>query len=255
MKTKIKSLVLAAAVGIILLAPGNTIASTLYAVIAADTRDASIGTTVSVDLKRVTEELKLIVDYTGLTLARTDCDFTADWVITAVNALPAMTDDDVVLFYYSGHGFRMASMDTPWPALYVDGKGVLLSEVYTAIKAKNPGLLLVLGDCCNSYVSEGGVALVPVNRDALPQAIVAEHYKTLYLKSKGSYIASGCSKGEYSYCNTNVGGYFTDSLLHKMWDEIYTDGDPAWDSIFANVTSTALGGGKQHPQFAKDPSF
>lgn len=252
-----RSLLISAFASLIAFAPGNGVAGTLYAIIAADTRDASIGETVKVDVRNIDAELARIVQYTGLELDRRECIFNANWVKTVVNNIPAVGNDDVIIFYYSGHGFRMDSMTTQWPALYVEGTGIELSEIHQTLKGKGAGLLLVMGDCCNSYVRDGSITLLSTNRDAVPQQVVEANYKALFTAAKGDYIASGCSKGQYSFCNSTVGGYFTASWLAQLAAFIYAEATPTWDAIFAKACERNLGSAssRQDPKFEKSPQF
>ena len=71
---------------------------------------------------------------------------------------------DIVIFYYSGHGFRLQGDKSIYPRMSFRtaknkadkqvGENMGLEEVYNRIKALMPGVTLALGDCCNADILE-----------------------------------------------------------------------------------------------------
>ncbi len=62
--------------------------------------------------------------------------------------------DDLIMFYYIGHGARAYNDETRWPqmalAQHYDNKLVPLNWVHTTLKNKPHRLLVTIGMCCNS---------------------------------------------------------------------------------------------------------
>lgn len=70
------------------------------------------------------------------------------------------TNEDIVFFYYIGHGARAVTEDDdahPWPQMCLSqhdqNKFVDLEVLHNQLKAKNPRLLITVGMCCNSYAN------------------------------------------------------------------------------------------------------
>ena len=64
----------------------------------------------------------------------------------------------------------------------------------------------------------------------------------LFMKSKGSVIATAAKKGQYAYGNTDVGGYFTSNLITSMEKYLskFQTSTPTWQEIIAEAQTTTV---------------
>lgn len=205
--------------------PNFCIAATLHAVLVADTNDASIGTSVGIDHKRLQSLVKSISDNTGLSLkvqAITGDQLSLASVNQAINGVSA-SSEDVVLFYWSGHGYSAGESQFPTMGLKTGTLGLL--AVKETLGRKNPRLLIVVGDTCNKPSGSRGEE-VPSARDEKP-----ENYRELFLKYRGTIIASGSKRGQYSYGSPQSGGFFTNALLSSLSKELASSSKPSWETL------------------------
>ncbi len=132
----------------------------LYLVIVANTLDNSIGTGCDVDRKKLVNEMNSIARSLNISVEEHDVfgqDFGKDNVLNAIDALHP-SSDDIVMFFYRGHGFRWNDQKSAWPDMstrissYDPFTYVSLDDVYSKIVSKGARLNLIFGDLCNSNV-------------------------------------------------------------------------------------------------------
>ncbi len=134
-----------------------------------------------------------------------------------------VASDDIVIFYYIGHGGRSVSVsdrEHPWPKMWLGqddpSKMIDLGWVHDQLKAKNPRLLLTIGMCCNVKQN-----LPTSNTPSFSQsygsyemsAAEREHIKKVFQNTCGNMIATSASPGQSSR-----GGSFNPELAIKPMD-------------------------------------
>ena len=226
--------------------PASSPAATMHVILAGDTNDPDIGESVQQDLNNMTKLFETISNKTGMDYAGFSLDgdgLTSSGLDKAMTKLE-VSADDVIFFYYSGHGGRYQATETKWPLLKFQDGLVEFQQVLDTLSAMRPRLLIALADCCNSYIDEASF------RQNLKQfekaAPSAESYKKLFLYQQGHYIASGSIPGEPSIALQD-GGMFTSNFLAKLESEA-ASGNPDWRNIRATVLA-APNGEEQHPQY------
>jgi hypothetical protein len=172
-------------------------------------------------------------------------------VETALDNLKPATND-IVIFYYSGHGYSNGQNTTQaYPQFdlrqsrFDDITVATLnaSDVYNRIKAKNARLNLIITDCCNSNLG----LLKPEGKNFAQTAKSLMTWEKsfcydLFMKSKGSILATAAKKGQYAYGNTDLGGYFTSNIITAMEKHLskFQNASPTWDSIIAEAQSATV---------------
>ncbi len=212
-------------------------AANLYAFLVCDTHASEIEESVEEDYKNMKKEVRRICRYTGLRprIRRYTSYRVDDGIIDAINRLK-VDEDDVVIFYYSGHGMRFDSQDDPWPVLDFEygNRQTTQWEITQELISKGPRLILSIADCCNNFITKSLITKGS-SRDR------RDNYRRLFLDSSGTYIASGASPGEYSFgLNDNwwsagirKGGFFTNALLETIRQETNQENTSlTWDAIF-----------------------
>jgi hypothetical protein len=226
----------------------NSVTSaTLHLVLAVNTEIPDIGRSCSVDQKAMETEFKEISKAIGMPFKKyvvAGEEFTkANLEKTLANLKVA--SNDVVIFYYSGHGFRWSDQTDSYPQLdmrYSEytklsaNTSVSLSSVYHAITGKNARLNLIMGDCCNSDIGRNQFTNSSFMASRSFQGAEIEKLKRLFLQSKGNLMFSGSSPGEFAWCNVN-GGFFTLSFLQALKEEIgfMRNDSPSWEHIVQNT--------------------
>ncbi len=140
---------------------------------------------------------------------------------------------DVVIFYFSGHGYRTMQKSSPWPFLTLDyhRPGLDLSWVSHTIRSKKPQFALIMSDCCNNYMEQGmfGKEIKHICINLKPVSPHTSGYKQLFNKAKGCIVVSSCSEGQFSYGSSQGGLYthcFFSSLSRELWAE-----KPSWKRL------------------------
>ncbi len=237
-------------------APANSSASPtkLHFILVANTNDPRIGYSVQKDVINITSQIRDVATFLKIPLNLVEISgskFGKPGVEAALTNLKTGTND-IVIFYYSGHGYsndRNAEEAYPQFDLRQSRFDDILvatmnaSEVLNKIKAKNARLNLVFTDCCNSSLGllkpEGKTfALTTKSLLTWEQSYCFD----LFMKSKGSIIATAAKKGQYAYGNTDVGGYFTSNLtiaLEKYMSKFQTAA-PTWQEIIAEAQTTTV---------------
>ncbi len=171
-----------------------------------------------------------------------------------------VASDDVILFYYFGHGYRgdnqAAGDDFPNILLVQSGEDISQqnynnyahSATYLANKLHNKGarLTICIIEGCNNLpglnapVYREGKDLVFQNLTGLKTA----SYKKLFRQSCGTVIIASASPGQKAVIPKKGEMSFFGTYLWKHYATAIEAGNPSWESIFAATTTdtkTAVG--------------
>ena len=210
-------------------------AATLHTIIVADVTDTGIGA--DVDQAKLQKLEDAIERATCLKVKRQVIHVgrgKSDEVKKAVSEL-SVNPDDVVFFYYSGHGANLGD-GSIWPVLAVEGQRtrkkrlVKLEWVKKTIQRKNPRFFLVMADACNVFISGG-------ERSSRRQLEQPNGYKKLFLDTQGYVVASSSVPDQYSFGDPQNGGYFTRAFLGNL-NEALGSSNPDWNTIMTGATET-----------------
>lgn len=222
----------------------------LYLVIVANTLDNSIGTGCEVDRRKLVNEMNSIARSLNISVEEHDVygtDFGKDNVLNAIDALHP-SSDDIVMFFYRGHGFRWNDQKSAWPDMstrissYDPFTYVSLDDVYTKIVSKGARLNLVFGDLCNSNVGIDKPEVTNQGTNSLQSNFYpdAEKLKKLFLYSKGNVMSVAASPGEVSWTSAYDGGFFTSSFFESLHAEIGAlSGSGSWKNIIISTINKA----------------
>ncbi|MEM7120303.1 MAG: caspase family protein [Pseudomonadota bacterium] len=209
---------------------GSARADTIWAVVVADTNDPHIGYSVGVDAGNVTRMLDDIAKQTDMDLKLQTISgnaFTAKSIDQALNNIKPGTDD-VVFFYYSGHGERDLKSSDPWPEWNVNGQLVPYSDVLSRLDNGAPRLVIALSDACNRDLRNSVVGATIVSDDGHGSK-EQWSYKDLFKSTTGYFVASSASPGELSTV-VGEGSAFTKSFLNSVTYAMRTAG-VTWQDI------------------------
>lgn len=198
-----------------------------------------------------------IQDIYGSTLSPQKCKD----VITGLNVNP----DDVVVFYYIGHGTHGTVGGDVWPMMFM-AQGdpdylVPLKWVHDQLKSKGARLTATIGMCCNVYqginrtetpsfgVNYGNTFLTDTEKDAIQK---------MFLGHKGDFLLSSASPGQSSVGgNTPLGpmDLFT-CVLVKNFEDSASEGLLDWNTLFNDVKGVVnhVTQGQQTPIFVANIS-
>ena len=221
-------------------------ANTIHTIVFVDTNDQSIGAGVGVNASKFQNWANMIADalkadgYTQRVYYYSGNQCSKANLLNVVASLNCT--DDIVLFFYGGHGGRSVNDVSKFPRMClgstVENQFVPVSQLNSLLQQKNPRLQIIIADCCNSYyngnipmgrmVAMGGSS----KRTSYPSSKVRE----LFLKRRGSIISAGATMGEYGWVNSVNGGIFTNSFIDSFDFSIERTGEQlSWQHIFKDA--------------------
>lgn len=228
----------------------------LHTLLLIDESDKSIGKTCALDRISVNQFYQTVartlhLRYQPRLLNNKDFSKTA---LQAELAALRPGRDDIVVFYYSGHGFRYRNDESRlFPEMKLLQKeqvrkrelrenSMNTEDVFNLLRARNPRLLFVISDCCNAYVemnryedtSDIRKMMLP-DRRGWKKAVLSN----LFLTTKGAYLISSAKKGQLAGSHMSMGGFFTYSLYRiylfsglarrvswfQNWDQVFAAAD------------------------------
>ncbi len=239
-------------------------AKTVHMIVFTDDNDQSIGPSCRPTHKYLSGTFAPnIRQYTGLTVSDTYY-YGGRYTLAELNKAVASLNtnaDDVIIFYYAGHGYNRGMNDYPTLTLGVSGTPISQRirdqlDVYNALRKKPHRLLLCIAEACNAVHGVRGTADNTIT--SFPSHVFsAAHFKELF-DATGDYIVSSSMKGQKSYSSEGSPGMFTCGFREAFNQEVETSntGTASWSRIFGNsVTNTehiAMESGyTQRPQWMK----
>ena len=168
--------------------------------------------------------------------------------------------NDIVVFYFSGHGGRVSQSQGQWPFIICSKRDirkraqVLMGKaICNRISKKKPRLAIIMFDSCNNQIyqkalqEESSQTALDVTPSMLPQL------QKLFLQSRGVVIASAASPGEIAVTSVQgplSGGIFTTGFLFSL--KYYAqDQNATWNDVFLGTSlfCRRFYQGKQNPQY------
>jgi hypothetical protein len=225
--------------------------------IVANTNDPEIGKSCAFDMQRMTETFSDICDFLGISFALDVATVSGkDYNMANVKKMIANInprENDIVVFYYSGHGFRKCRPNKPCednrPFPYLDLRtkpdntfwvnSMNIEDIFNTIKAKPARLNLVISDCCNSAPetrnAKGQRSVVGVRGDVEGSEA---NYRTLFLVPKTpqpprSFLITAADVDQKASSNDDFGGFFSycfKATLEKNLSALKKT-DVSWETI------------------------
>lgn len=229
----------------------------LRSIIFADNNDNRIGRGVQCNLEEIQEQIDIIASCIGM-----ENNTAAPLVYEQFNCNPQKLreciknfkcgTDDIVLFFYFGHGGRSPQDKSEFPQMCLgtdfskQNLWIPLEDVKNAIMKHNPRFLLVFGDLCNSSDPDISPKYGVLNSASASEISPTqkEAMKNLFLNCHGSVIASGSTKGEYSwYYNVHPdgGGFFTTVFQVELQNYTSKSIDADWNILLNRVRDGVVG--------------
>jgi hypothetical protein len=137
--------------------------------------------------------------------------------------------DDIVLFYFSGHG----GMEKGKTFIFTsDEQNLDRGKLQTAINAKPARLKIILTDACSNAI-DGIMAARTLGMGAggANEGKFDAVYKDLFLNHQGTLHISASSEGQYAWSTDTQGGIFTYYFIKEnltknpvnSWDQMFKD--------------------------------
>lgn len=159
--------------------------------------------------------------------------FTAERAKADIAALN-VGNNDIVVFYYTGHGYNQNIDD--WPSLAFNDKSYHSTKLLDALstQAAAAKLIVFITDCCNKPIQSN---FLPEEPQYYTSQYYEENVKSLFTNFTGKKTVrlTASSNGEYSYSGTcgsrQVGAYFGRAFREMFKDYTYNRTSVSWNEI------------------------
>lgn len=243
----------------------------LFLITVIDSDDEIIGKRCEKDLEEITETFNQLTQWLDIAVGVSKTIKGNEFSKAAVNEAIDVwlksqqpNKSDIVVFYYSGHGFRFSSDVSIYPRMWlktskdktIETNNLSMEEdVYDRIVKMGAGVNIVLSDCCNSVPgvtpSFAESSLVAEKTNALKQEELEQYiqdFDKLFMPDMPlSIIATASDSTELAGGTPSMGGFFTHFFLEALDMSIYDDElEPVWENILnyakEEARKKALGG-------------
>lgn len=225
-----------------LFATPEVCSQTLHCIIVADTKDRAIGAGCEKDLADMASRMDSVAHQLGYRfhlVPRAGSDFNKAGLERAIDEVQC-TGNDVLVFYYSGHGFSTPSRNSHFPLLYLRTDSTDLVAVHQRLKAKKPRLCITLGDCCNNVLSDLRTLFpkpLQLAAKGLDTRKETEILRRLFAETKGDILIATAKRGEKATSTTSYGSFYTYALLTTLrYAEAYNN-TISWESLLKESES------------------
>ncbi|MDX1937237.1 MAG: caspase family protein, partial [Flavihumibacter sp.] len=196
----------------------------MHLLIVANTEDADIGVTCELDKKNTLKLFKELCSpemlNIGLETTVIDGDNFGKQKVDAALAALNPAPQDIVIFYYSGHGFNWNKETRQFPYLDLRDKmsqqltaayTMNVEDIYSQLLKKGARMNLVLSDCCNADPSQNTVLVSGgASQRTTSLGWVPQKCRDLFMSEKPvNLLMTAASKGELSAGTRENGGIFT----------------------------------------------
>lgn len=228
----------------------------IFMIVVANVKDESIGASCAYDMRRTIETFSRLATLMGFgldTSAKVYGDgYNKQNVDNAIDGLKP-GKKDIVVFYYTGHGFRKPNTTGYYPFLdlrakiearHADNvKSLMVNSLYAEdildrIRKKGARLNLVITDCCNShYDSANCKAKAPPATKDMPLDIYRENGRKLFLNpTPQSILFAAASPGEKAISNNALGSFFSYYFKLSIENNMsYFTKNASWEKVFADA--------------------
>ena len=224
---------------IVVLIPTLSYAAKLYGLVFTAT-SSNIGVAVNIDRKHMLAELGIYANASDLTPSI--LDFTGD-DCNPVKLKQAIQNlqcgpDDVIFFYYSGHGARGFADKNRYPQLQIsndESEYPSLYQINEQLKAKGARLSIVMADCCNSYSEYiSAKSGMPKGSTKLDKNY-NKNARALFCEVSGNILISSSEPGQPSICDSINGSAFTNEYISVLHAALKGQIKPEWSNILSYV--------------------
>ena len=229
----------------------------IYLLVVANSNDSSIGSSCYKDMTRMVHTFQDLAEYLDIKIYPTTIFGKTYTLKNIENAIAALhpSANDIVIFYYSGHGFRKEQTANRKPIPYQKSRypfldfrakpdddynfySMNLEDIYKKLDKKNARLTLVLSDCCNNVpgsTNSEGTPIPPPRGSGLDWN--EDNLRALFLNPKHtSLMATAADIGQRASSNNAFGGFFSYFFKTSM-EDCFTNfkKNVTWDMVMKDA--------------------
>jgi hypothetical protein len=230
----------------------------LLLLVVASTNDSDIGPSCLLDGRLAVETFTNVADYLGIR-KRVDTIFGDNYnkanIQAAISRLKP-EPNDIIVFYYSGHGFtdpNFKKKEFPFldlrdprvrPRPKPEAHTLNIQDIYDTLLKKKARFTLVISDCCNNKVPDKNAIGIPppAHKDVSGLKWNWNNTKSLFLgKEQAGYLMTAASKGEKATSKNSYGGFFSRSFIASLKTYLGPDkSNPNWYQVMAEAQKQTI---------------
>jgi len=232
-------------------------AQSFYAVLVADTKDPSLGASCEKDLEEMSGALRHIskkIEYNYQEIICIQDKFGKGGIQEAISKIQCKPED-IIFFYYTGHGINTNTQKSNFPVLYLKDENLELETIHRLLKEKKPRFCLTLGDCCNNILA--GTRSMRTAQPVVRGIRVTEDTRIarkLFLESNGDLLISSARKGERAAAHPSEGSFYSNTWIQAL---AYAEGHNthiSWETMLADAENRLQASLKSLPDSLKHHS-
>ncbi len=233
--------------------------STFHLILFADTNDPNItasANAVVVNMQLLMRSAADSIHYNFREYNYADSGFTIDQLKALLKKEKFRTrDNDIVIFYFLGHGTNSSTNDFPHLLLadkagessYMNadgsltaqakqkGNGIDLQEVYENLAKNKLKTLICMGETCNG-VTKTPTTVIKILEMRTNDTLHTATAKALFSDYNGKWLISSASKGQKSWAFENGGTIFFNILYNTMLEKpTISSTSDAWEVLLRKV--------------------
>ncbi len=217
---------------------------TIHMIVVANTLEEKIGASCAMDTLKMIQLFRRIALYIGCNIKVSTVagkKYGKKRLMEALAQLKPIPEQDIVVFYYSGHGFRKDEDPERYP--YIDlrsnhsqdylKEAMKMATIDSIIKRKNARVNIVLSDCCNNLVGNtNAVGIAPLKKKSNPLVLNMNNVRALFLSGKVSILATAADRTQKATSNNQYGGFFTNFFKNALEQNCsQTQADITWFKV------------------------
>lgn len=219
----------------------------------ANINEPEIGPSCLKDMNRIVETFAKLTDFMGIKFESKTIsgnDYNKENVEKQLSSLTP-TINDIVVFYYSGHGFRKPKDNRRFPYLDLRPKqdktymvnSINVEDIYDSIRKKGARLNLVIGDCCNTDVTASNAIGKPLPRKkGFSMTWNLENCRALFLNpAPRSILVTAADRGQKAASNNDFGGFFSYFFKSSMENQLgFFKKNVNWDNVLNETKKNTI---------------
>ncbi|SEJ84997.1 Caspase domain-containing protein [Dyadobacter sp. SG02] len=213
-------------------------AQSFYAVLVADTKDPSLGASCEKDLQEMSGTLQAIskkIQYNYQELICHQDQFGKGGIQAAISKIQCKPED-IIFFYYTGHGINTITEKSDFPILYLKDENLELETVHKLLKEKKPRFCLTLGDCCNNLFAgrRGMRSATPVLK-GIGVTQDTQILRKLFVEANGDLLISSAKKGERATAHPSEGSFYSNTWMQALAYAENHNMHVSWETLLADA--------------------
>jgi hypothetical protein len=229
-----------------------------FAVLVADTKDPSLGASCEKDLEEMSGTLRAIskkIEYNYQEIICNQDKFGKGGIQDAISKIQCKPED-IIFFYYTGHGITTSTEKSDFPILYLKDENLELETVHRLLKEKKPRFCLTLGDCCNNlFAGTRGLRPATPLFKGIGVTQDTKILRKLFVEANGDLLISSAQKGERATAHPNGGSFYSNTWMQALAYAENHNTNVSWETLLADAENRLQESLKSLPDSLKHHSL